>query len=245
MANNAMQASCNTAASILYSLHTEGATRLRLGVVPTIGPYLLPDVLDELKTHFPQSQVDIQEDTLQPLLQRLQAGHVDVILGTLPVAYPNLATAWLLQDPFYLVMPSNHQLASKDTVDLADLVGENCLLLESRYQLHHQVLAICEQLNLVPNEDMLVSSLETLRYMIAAGHGVSFLPKMCVEYGINVPGMTVKPMTAQGLFRTVGLIWRTHNIEQVTSQGQAWDLLAGWPEKTQRTEAVATCLAEC
>jgi len=195
------------------------AGQLRLALIPTVGPYLLPHVVRRLRRALPRLKLLLYEYQTGPLLQKLRDGELDLGILALPAAADGLATAELYEEPFMLAVPANHPLAAHDRVRLEDLEGEPLLLLEDGHCLRDQALEVCSRIRLGEEQDYRATSLETLRQMVAAGHGVTLLPQFAAASPVGTArGLRIKPFGNPPPARTIGAVWR-----KSTTRGQAID----------------------
>jgi LysR family hydrogen peroxide-inducible transcriptional activator len=181
---------------------------LRLGVIPTIGPYLLPRVLPRLREAHPKLRLYLREDLTARLLDRLGAGDLDVVLIALPYAASDIETLEVAQDPFLLACAADHPLAARTEVSSADLVGADLLLLEEGHCLRDHALAACHLPGPARGEGVLGTSLATLVQMVANGLGVTLLPKMAADAGVLAGTDLVTRPIVDGGTRGIGLAWR-------------------------------------
>jgi LysR family hydrogen peroxide-inducible transcriptional activator len=195
--------------SVARHEHDPLAGKLKLGLIPTIGPYLLPLVTRKLRKQFPKLQLMLYEYQTQPLMEKLRSGDIDMAIVALPVALDGLEARELYVEDFTLAVPGNHPLTKKAHVKLDDLVGETLLLLEDGHCLRDQALAVCSRVDVKDSDDYRATSLETLRQMVAAGVGVTLLPELATRgpFGSG-QGLTVKSFTRPVPSRTVGAVWR-------------------------------------
>jgi LysR family hydrogen peroxide-inducible transcriptional activator len=194
---------------------------LRLALIPTVGPYLLPHVARPLKRALPRLKLMLYEYQTGPLLEKLRDGELDLGILALPVPVDGLATAELYEEPFTLAVPANHPLAARERVRVADLEGEALLLLEDGHCLRDQALEVCSRINVGEEGDYRATSLETLRQMVAAGHGVTLLPELAAAAPVGTArGLKVKPFSKPAPSRTIGAVWR-----KSTTRGKAIDAL--------------------
>ena len=186
---------------------------LRLGVIPTIGPYLLPRVLPALRAAHPALRLYLREDLSAPLLARLLAGDLDLLMLALPYPADGIETGVLFDDPFVLACRPGHKLAEGDTVSGADLAGAELLLLEEGHCLREHALAACRLSawrGSGGREDVSATSLTTLVQMVAGGLGVTLLPWLAVEAGmLTGTGLVTRPLAGDAPPRAIGLVWRT------------------------------------
>lgn len=158
----------------------ESAT-LRIGLFPTIAPYLLPHVVPQLHRRFPNLELLLVEEKTEVVLQRLRAGALDAVVVALPVPDEHLLQEYLFTEDFVLAVPASHPLAqSKGPVGLSVLATEPVLLLEEGHCLRDQALEVCRLAGASERGGFRATSLETLRQMVAAGVGVTLLPQLAV-----------------------------------------------------------------
>ena len=190
---------------------------LRLGVIPTVGPFLLPRALPQLRETFPKLQLYLREDQTARLLERLNAGELDAVLLALPYALGDLEVMDLGEDRFSVVYPADHRLPASGVATPADIASENLLLLEDGHCLRDQALAACELESARRNTAFNGTSLHTLAQMVANGLGVTLMPQMALDAG-NVRGLdvAVRPMADGTSHRRIGLVWRRTSARKET-----------------------------
>ena len=150
---------------------------LSLGVIYTVAPYLLPDLIPALHERAPQMPLDIEENLTENLEQGLKSGRLDIAIVALPFAPPGVVTEFLYEEPFQVVVPSEHKWAKRKSVQAAELAGENTILLNVGHCFRDQVLDSCPELNRADAHVPRTNSLETIRNMVASGLGISVLPR--------------------------------------------------------------------
>jgi LysR family hydrogen peroxide-inducible transcriptional activator len=185
------------------------AGQLRMALLPTIGPYLLPLVALKIRKALPRLELMLYEYQTEPMLERLHNGDIDVGILALPVQLEGLATRALYQEPFVAALPAGHALAARAHIRAEDLKGETLLLLEDGHCLRDQALAVCSRSGVHEKQDFRATSIETLRQMVATGAGVTLLPALAVHgaYG-GAKGMAVRPFAKPVPTRTIGAVWR-------------------------------------
>src|ERR1700761_2250085 len=185
------------------------AGRLRVALLPTIGPYLLPRVSQPIRKGLPRLELRLYEYQTEQILERLESGEIDLGILALPIAMDGFETRELFTEPFVVAMPDQHRLTKRDTVKLDDLNGETLLLLEDGHCLRDQALEVCSRVDLHEKQAFRATSLETLRQMVATGAGVTLLPELASRgaYG-NAKGVTIRPFTRPAPSRDVGGVWR-------------------------------------
>lgn len=181
---------------------------LRLGVIPTIGPYLLPRALPSLREAYPHLRLYLREDLTARLLERLASGDLDAVLIALPYDSPDMESMVVGEDPFVLACPPDHALAAKAQITSMDLMDADLLLLEEGHCLREHALAACRLPGPAKGDGILGTSLATLVQMVANGLGVTLLPQMAVQGGVlGGTDLVTRPL-AEGGNRLIGLAWR-------------------------------------
>ena len=183
---------------------------LRLGAIPTIGPYLLPDLIPILRKRAPEMPLVIEENLTGNLAPMLREGELDCILIALPFALPGVKTRVLYEEAFSVVVPEGHRWEQRKTVKPAELAGENLLVLNNGHCFRDQVLEACPgQSNTALPEGRAGSSLETIRNMVASGLGVSVVPSTALTARYATKLLKVVPFASPVPSRKVALAWRT------------------------------------
>jgi LysR family transcriptional regulator, hydrogen peroxide-inducible genes activator len=185
------------------------AGRLRVALLPTIGPYLLPRVSQAIRRALPRLELRLYEYQTAPMLEKLRCGELDLGVLALPVDLEGLEARELFAEPFTVVVPDRHRLAKRERVQVADLDDETLLLLEEGHCLRDQALEVCSRVGAGESQDFRATSLETLRQMVATGAGVTLLPELATKgaYG-DARGVTVLPFVKPAPVRRVGAVWR-------------------------------------
>ena len=185
------------------------AGRLRLALLPTIGPYLLPRVAPAIRRGLPRLQLRLYEYQTAPMLEKLHAGELDVGILALPVELDGLESRELYREAFLVALPERHRLAAHETLRVADLKGEPLLLLEDGHCLRDQALEVCARAGVREQQDFRATSLETLRQMVAAGAGVTLLPELAGRGAYrSARGVVLRPFARPAPLRHVGAVWR-------------------------------------
>ena len=185
--------------------------QLRVGIIYTIAPYLLPQMIPALSREAPKMPLFLKEDFTGNLIPALKAGELDVIVIALPFAEPGLVAQPVYEEPFRVVVPAAHPWAAREAVIGDELEGQNLLLLGQGNCFRDQVLESCPRLNAPEALDHSLegSSLETIRYMVASGAGVAVMPSTAADPLIDRERMVkVLPFSGRQPKRTVGLVWR-------------------------------------
>ncbi|HXP64306.1 MAG TPA: LysR substrate-binding domain-containing protein [Steroidobacteraceae bacterium] len=191
------------------------AGKLKVGLIPTIGPYLLPRVMQKIRKAVPQLGLMLYEYQTEELLRRLREGEIDLGILALPVMQDGLESRALYEEVFTVALPTHHALAAKNTIKVQDLKGQTLLLLQDGHCLRDQALEVCSRVDVREAEDYRATSLETLRQMVVAGLGVTLLPEMAVEspYG-SQRGLAIRQFTNPKPSRTVGAVWRKSSTRE-------------------------------
>ena len=185
---------------------------LRLGIIPTIGPFLLPKLMPVLRAAFPHLRLFLREDTTARLVDRLNANRLDVLLLALPCDCGGADVLPVAQDEFLVALPADHRLALQTSISVSALATERLLLLEEGHCLREQALAVCGLLAGEKGDSQdafAATSLHTLVQMAAGGLGITLLPRMAVAAGVmDGTSLVTRPIASAGAWRTVGLAWR-------------------------------------
>src|SRR3990167_1176353 len=192
---------------------------LKIGIFPTLAPYLLPLIIPTLSKQFLKVSFYLIEEPTASLIEKLKTGKLHAAFLALPIAEKSFTTSLLFDEEFLLATPRKHSLAKLKTVKQQDLDNKNLLLLEEGHCMREQALALCKKLNANETQNFRATSLETLRHMVAAGVGITLMPKLACDTNNNisyVPFSTPKPV------RTIGLVWRSSTakgtlLEEITS----------------------------
>lgn len=184
---------------------------LRVGVIYTIAPYLLPQLIPALHKQAPAMPLFLKENFTANLIPALKAGELDVIVIALPFAEPGLVAQAVYEEPFRVVVPAAHPWVGRSEVHPDELEGQDLLLLGQGNCFRDQVLESCPRLSgaAALEHTLKGSSLETIRYMVASGAGVAVMPSTAADPLIErEPMVRVLPFSGEPPARTVGLVWR-------------------------------------
>ena len=198
------------------------SSEIRLGVIPTIGPFLLPQMLSDLRSKHKHLKLFLKEGLSAELFLKLQQGELDLILIALPYPLPGMHVEQLFNDEFVLLLSPQHPLHKKKQVSQANLQGEKLLLLEEGHCLRDHALEACKlessQLNLAYQG----TSLHTLVQMVANGLGITLLPELAVKANMlrNV-NLETRQFRGEKVSRVVGLSWRQSDPRQQDYQALA------------------------
>jgi LysR family transcriptional regulator, hydrogen peroxide-inducible genes activator len=189
--------------------------RLRIALLPTIGPYLLPLVASRIRKKLPRIELLLYEYQTGPMLDHLQAGDIDMGILALPVPADGLIERKLFDEPFVVAVPESHALGSRKSLKTSDLDGQTLLLLEDGHCLRDQALDVCSHSHMQEKQDFRATSLETLRQMVASGGGITLLPLLASTgaYG-HARGVAIVPFARPAPVRHVGALWRKTTAKQ-------------------------------
>lgn len=180
--------------------------KLRLGVIPTIAPYLLPRLLGDLAKELPSLDVHIRETLTPRLIEELSDGRLDAAILALPVSIPSFTEVPLFSERFFLVRHETDKKSPVPTVD--ELHKERLLMLEEGHCFRDQALAFCNLSTPTPREGLDGSSLSTLVQMVGAGLGMTLIPEMAVPVEAKSASVAIERLGKGEPSRTVGMIWR-------------------------------------
>ncbi|MEC5292306.1 hydrogen peroxide-inducible genes activator [Aurantimonas sp. C2-6-R+9] len=196
----------------LESLATLGdrllSRRLRLGIIASVAPYLLPAVLRELGCAYPTLECEIRESVTDRLLADLTAGRIDCALVALPIEDPGIETIALFDDPFHLALPAAEAGRLPVPVPIAALRQERLILLEEGHCLRAQALEICRIADAGEMAGLAATSLATILRMVSGGLGATLIPQMAIADETRHGGIAVLPFQAPTPFRTIALAFR-------------------------------------
>lgn len=182
---------------------------LRLGVIPTIGPYALARVLPALPARYPRLSLRLREEQTARVLEHVEEGRLDLGLIALPYDTGGLVVREIGEEPLFLAVPEGHPFAALDAVAIEALSDEPMLLLEDGHCLREHALQACGLSGRRRNEAFQATSLPTLLQLVAAGHGLTVLPAMAVESEVRaMPGVTLVALKGPHPRRGLALVWR-------------------------------------
>lgn len=184
---------------------------LRLGVIPTIAPYLLPPLLPALRERYPTLTLHLRETQTQALIDELASGALDLLLLALPAEHSDVETLPLFEDRFVLALPAHSEMKGAVMASLELVRGNRLLLLEEGHCLRDQALAFCERRRAGNIDTFGASSLSTLAQMVANGLGLTLLPEISIDVDARHGGIKLMRFAAPEPSRTIGLAWRATN----------------------------------
>lgn len=200
------------------------AGTVRLGLFPTLAPYLLPHVLPNLRARFPRLELLLVEEKTDQILARLRDGRLDAGLLALPIHDDQLHVEPLFDEPFLLAVPQHHALARHHTLELHDLDDLHLLLLEEGHCLRDQALDVCRMAGADERDGFRATSLETLRQMVASGVGITLLPMLAVQPPVPISSdIRLLPFRGDAPHRRIAMLWRRSSamadfLQQVASE---------------------------
>ena len=177
----------------------------RLGIIPTLAPYLLPVVMPQLSAMYPKLSFYLIEEQTAPLVEKLKQGKLHAAILALPVFETSFDSRVLFEEEFQLAVPRHHALAKLKKIKQLDLVDMNLLLLEEGHCMRDQALALCSTMQAQESQNFRATSLETLRHMVGAGVGITLMPKLAC---ITSDTVSYIPFSQPKPTRTVGMFWR-------------------------------------
>jgi LysR family hydrogen peroxide-inducible transcriptional activator len=182
--------------------------QLRLGIIPTLAPYLLPRMLPRLQTAYPRLRLEVRETQTQLLLEELARGALDAVMLALPAEGADVETLVLFDDPFLLAVPANDPLAARRRVTVDDVDQRRLILLEEGHCLRDQALAFCATRGGDRPAGLGATSLTTVMQMVANGYGVTLVPEVAIDAELHDARVKLLRFAAPAPARTIGLVWR-------------------------------------
>lgn len=185
------------------------AGTVRLGIFPTLGPYLLPHVIPGIRERFPDLKLLLVEEKSELLLARLRDGRLDAVLLAEPIHDDQLHAEFLFEESFLLAVPAQHAFAQRSSLAVDDLADEDLLLLEDGHCLRQQTLEVCHLSGASEKTEFRATSLETLRQMVAANVGMTLLPSLAVQPPVaQPPSIRLLPFKSPQPSRRIAMFWR-------------------------------------
>ncbi len=195
--------------NIARNTHDPESGTVRLGIFPTLGPYLLPHVVPAVRQRFPKLELLLSEDKTDNLLQQMREGKLDTAILALPIHEESLHCEFLFEEPFVLAVAAEHPLATRQHLQVCDLKNQSLLLLEDGHCLRDQALEVCHKSGANERAGFRATSLETLRQMVAANVGITLLPLLAVRPPITQPeNLRLIEFESHPPSRRVAMIWR-------------------------------------
>jgi LysR family hydrogen peroxide-inducible transcriptional activator len=179
---------------------------LRFGVFPTLAPYLLPRILPRIHQQYPQMKLHLVEEKTQPMLAQLEAGELDTVLIALPIESRHLHTEAIFSENFYCAAHKSHPLSSHASIKISHLRNHRLMLLEDGHCMRKQALDVCKIAQTTEHRDLSATSMETLKYMVAANTGITLVPEIAkskIDSVCYIPFDEPEPPQ-----RHIGMAWR-------------------------------------
>ena len=191
------------------------AGSIRLGLFPTLGPYLLPHIVPLIKSRFPRLELLLVEEKTEIILRLLREGKLDAGVLAMPIHADQLHVEPLFEEPFLLAVPEHHRLANAKHLQLRDLAKESLLLLEDGHCLRDQALDVCHLAGAGEKTGFRATSLETLRQMVAANVGVTLLPVLAVQPPVP-RSETIRLLEFKDArpSRQIAMVWRKSSAQE-------------------------------
>lgn len=205
-------AEADTLNDIALNAKSPWAQPLRVGAIFTIGPYLLPKMLPRLKALAPSLPLTVEENYTAELRKKLRSGELDAIVVALPFTEPDVLTVELFCEPFVVLLNNDHPLAKQKAIEPDSLTDERLFMLGEGHCFRDQIMQICPNIrnSNTSIENVSGTSLETIKYMVATGLGITILPRMAAESSDHSDaGLVTRPLlSTDHPGRTVALAWR-------------------------------------
>ncbi len=191
----------------------------RLGAIPTIAPFVLPQALKKLREDYPALALYLREEKTAELILALKSQMIDAALIALPWPMPGTQTMEIAPDAFWLAYPSGHRLETAKTVSPADLEDETLLLLEEGHCLRGHALSACSLPGVERGKEFAATSLQTMVQMVGGGLGLSLIPELAIKAGIaEGTGTVVREFSKAVPSRTIGIAWRKGSASEADAR---------------------------
>ena len=182
---------------------------VKIGIFPTLGPYLLPHVVPNIVKKFPKLELMLFEEKTESVLKKLHDGDLDAGIIALPIHDDTLHAEFLFEESFVLAVPKGNALAKLKKIKLSDLANERLLLLDDGHCLRDQALEVCQMAGVGERAGFRATSLETLRHMVSANVGMTLLPALTVQPPVPpTPNVVLIPFAAPAPSRRIAIVWR-------------------------------------
>ncbi|MCB1827460.1 MAG: LysR family transcriptional regulator [Coxiellaceae bacterium] len=197
---------------------------IRIGIIPTMGPYLLPQLMSAVSKKYPNLSLVLYEDKTEVITEKLKQGELDAVILALPIDCEGVVTQELFTEDFYLAVPKSHPLSKKKQASITDLKDQNLLLLGEGHCFRDQALEACRFSGAQMKSGFQATSLETIRNMVVADAGITLFPKMMVDALPDDKDLVIVPFEVPAPSRRIGMLWRETSPAAVASKALA-DLL--------------------
>lgn len=184
---------------------------LKMGIIPTLAPYLLPNIIPTLSKSFPKLAVYLAEEQTACLVEKLRQGKLDSIVLASPIDEAEFTTINLFQEEFMLAVPKHHPLAKRKKVNQTELANTKLLLLEDGHGMWEESFTFYQMIKTSEFRSFRATSLETLRHMVATGVGITLIPKLACKANNSI---TYIPFTRPKPTRTIGMMWRASTAKK-------------------------------
>lgn len=184
---------------------------IRIGAFPTLASYFFPKIVGKISKKFPQLKLLLIEEKTEFLLQKLKDGEIDAAFIAMPCEDSGLEHHKIFEEDFLLAVPLKHPLSKKKKIEKKDLKGKELMLLEDGHCLRDQALDACSMLGTFEQQDFRASSLETLRQMVIAGAGITFMPKIAVKKEDKISYVKISHAPK----RAIGMYWRNTSARKI------------------------------
>ena len=188
---------------------------IRIGSLPTVGPYLLPPIIPEIHEKYPALKLYVRDGLQDPLLAGLRAGQFDALIIPIPSKEADFRAEPLYQETLEVAMSDDHPLGGRKSLERGDLRGHDVLVLEPGHRLRDQVVELCTESRATVLTDYEGTSLDAIRQMVAAGMGLAFLPSLYVRSEVRPGGgVSIRSLRKRAPSRTIAMVWRRNTARQ-------------------------------
>lgn len=202
---------------IAETYHDPMAGDIHTGLIPTLAPYLLPVIMPSIQKHYPRLKLWLHEQQTDVLLEKLRRAELDLLILALPGDTEGFVTRDLFEEPFWLAVARDEPLARQPLITLDELADQQMLLLEEGHCLREQALDVCFHAGATENTAYHASSLETLRYMVAEGMGMTFMPELAVPAKqTRKDPVRYLPFSEPKPTRRIGMLYRKGSYRTTT-----------------------------
>lgn len=206
--------------------------RIRLGAIPTIAPYFLPELLKQFSIRYPNAQVGVQEDTTARLTKQLTHGELDIGIFALPISEKHLQVETLFDEELLLVLSAGHELCQKKQVRIADIERLPFVLLDEAHCLSDNVVSFCRQRSFQPVALERTSQLATVQELVSLGHGISMVPAMAREIDRS-ESRVYRSLSGPKPTRTIAVSWNPYRFQSKLAHAFLETLRSvGWSRRT-------------
>lgn len=215
-------AAAKSVEDIAQSFHDPMAGELQLGLIPTIAPYLLPQIMPSLKKRFPKLKLWLHEQQTSVLLERLRSAELDLLILALPVEANEFVELDLFREPFWLALPRTDTLAKRKQAKLSDINERELMLLEEGHCLREHALDVCLTAGASEYAAFHATSLETLRHMVGEGMGITFMPQLALPKRLTKSDpVAYLPFPDPPPSRRIGMLYRKGSYREETFRALA------------------------